>query len=125
MIRQMIWAVAILASSGLLLALVQTGNSSTGRTLVTVWCFLVCPGMPYIQSLCIKHASIRWTLAVALSISIDTLVALAVLYGGVWDYKLGMFVILAITWIGVGVTMIRAWTNWRNRPQFQQSEVFP
>jgi hypothetical protein len=125
MIRQTLWSVAILASSGLLLALVQTGSGSTVRTLVAVWCLLVCPGMSYIQSLRIKHTFIRWTLAIALSISIDTLVALAILYGGIWDYKLGMFVILAITWTGVGVAIIRAWKSWQDKSPPQQSKVVP
>lgn len=123
MVRRMIWSAIIVASSGLLIVAVQTGGSSPVRTIITLWCFLVCPGMAYIQSLHIEYAPIRWTLAIALSISIDILVALAILYGGVWNYKLGMFVILIITWIGVGISIMRAWTVSRYEIHFQQHEV--
>jgi hypothetical protein len=108
MIRRWAWPVVVVASSGLLFALVGTGSSSPIRTALTLWFFLVCPGMPYIQSLRIQDPLTRWTLAIALSVSIGTVVSLAILYAGVWSFMLGLIITTAIAWIGVGVLVARA-----------------
>ncbi|MBN1426973.1 MAG: hypothetical protein JXB07_01230 [Anaerolineae bacterium] len=123
MIWQTIWLVIILVSSGLLIVAIQAGNGSPGRVVITLWCLLVCPGMAYLQSLHIAQASARWILAIALSMSIDTLVSLALLYGGIWDYKQGVFIILAITWMGVTISFTRIWIASRHEVLTRPSEV--
>ncbi len=107
MIRRWVWSIVIIASSVLMLALVRTDVSSPLRTMLTLWFFLVCPGMPYIQSLRIQDALTRWTLAIALSVSISTAVSLAILYAGLWSFVLGLVITAAIAWLGVGILIAR------------------
>jgi hypothetical protein len=102
---------------------VRQNTQSTLRTVITVWFFLVCPGMPYILSLRLGDTLMEWTLAVALSLAIDTIVSMTILFAGIWDFKLGMIVTTAIAWVGVGLHLARTVIPSRPRPQRDETET--
>ena len=108
MIKRQIGSVILIITSIWLYRLVIGDSHSPLRTGLTVWFFLVCPGMAYIQSMRIEHGLTRWTLAIALSVTIDTLVALVMLYAGLWSARLGLIVIIAITLIGIGLHVVQS-----------------
>ena len=100
---------------------VRQNTQTTLRTAVTVWFFLVCPGMPYILSLRLNDTIMEWTLAVALSLAIDTIVSMTILFAGIWDFRLGMIITTAIAWVGVGLHLAR--TVIPPRPNPKRDEV--
>ncbi|MFL5654295.1 MAG: hypothetical protein ACJ8CB_08975, partial [Ktedonobacteraceae bacterium] len=52
------------------------------RPVVVFWFLFVCPGMVVIRFLRLKELVVEWTLALALSFSIDAIIAGLQLYAG-------------------------------------------
>lgn len=52
--------------------------------VVILWFLLVCPGMTLVRYLDLKEPHTEWTLAIAVSLAIDALVASIALYAGAW-----------------------------------------
>ena len=57
----------------------------TLRPVIVFWFLFICPGMVVIRFLRLKEPVVEWTLAIALSCAIDTLVASIQLYAGKWS----------------------------------------
>lgn len=55
-----------------------------GRPIIVMWFLFVCPGMALVRFLRLAEPITQWTLAIALSLSIDALVAGLQLYAGKW-----------------------------------------
>ncbi len=70
---------------------------------------LVCPGFVVVQFLRLDDPLTEWTLSVALSIAIDTAVALVTIYAGGWSPRFAMIGIAACTVFLDGVAI------WRRR----------
>lgn len=79
------------------------------RPLLALWFLLVCPGMAFVRLLRIKEGFGVWTLAIALSLAIDAIVAGAMLYTGVWSPTLGLLILVGITLVGVGIQFLLAY----------------
>lgn len=80
------------------------GNiSSPFRVVIVLWFLLVCPGMAYIDLLEIKDKFTTWTLAVALSLALDTAVSLIVLYTNRWSAALIIGILAALTLSGIAL----------------------
>jgi hypothetical protein len=89
---------AVLIVSGAGVVLLAVGDvASPLRPLVALWFLLVCPGMAVVRRLGIREPVAQWTLAVAVSLALDTLVAGTMLYSGVWFPKGGLVVLLGLT----------------------------
>jgi uncharacterized membrane protein len=71
------------------------------RHLLSLWFLLVCPGMAYVRLLPIRDSLTQWTLAVALSLAMDTVVAAFMLYTGNWSPDWGLVALIAICLGGV------------------------
>ncbi|GAC1407552.1 MAG: hypothetical protein NVSMB49_27560 [Ktedonobacteraceae bacterium] len=54
-------------------------------TIVIIWFLFVCPGMVLVRALDLNQSAIEWTLALALSLAIDAIVAGILLYAGKWS----------------------------------------
>ena len=54
------------------------------RPFVVFWFLFICPGMVLVRFLHLKEPLIEWVLALALSFSIDAIVAGVQLYAGRW-----------------------------------------
>lgn len=63
------------------------------RPFVVFWFLFICPGMVLVRFLGLKEPLVEWVLALALSLSIDTIVAGIQLYAGGWS-PTGTLVIL-------------------------------
>lgn len=79
------------------------------RFVVVFWFLVVCPGMTFIALLDIDDKFTTWTLAVALSLALDTAVSLIVLYTNRWSAELIVGILVAITLSGVALRF------WRTR----------
>lgn len=71
------------------------------RAVVVLWFLILCPGMAFVRLLQVKDAWAEWTLAIALSLAIDALVAIFILYVGLWSPVWILVVIAILTLAGV------------------------
>ncbi len=55
------------------------------RPIIVMWFLLVCPGMMLGRFLRLREPAVEWTLALALSLSIDAILAGIQLYAGRWS----------------------------------------
>lgn len=95
-----IWPGVILGSavaSGLFFFL---AIESPLRLIITLSFLLVCPGMAFVRLLRLDESYYEWTLAIALSISLDAIVACILLYTGFWSVKLGLEILIMLSLLG-------------------------
>ena len=95
-----VWPVVILCSavtSGLFFYL---AFASTFRLITTLWFLLVCPGMAFVRLFQFDETYYEWTLAIALSISLDAIVACILLYAGFWSIELGLWIVILTSLLG-------------------------
>jgi len=107
-----IWPGVILGSavaSGLFFFL---AIESPLRLIITLSFLLVCPGMAFVRLLRLDESYYEWTLAIALSISLDAIVACLLLYTGFWSITLGLSTLIIISLLGALLQLL--WT----RPTF-------
>jgi hypothetical protein len=71
------------------------------RPVLTLGFLAVCPGLAFVRLLRIKERWMEWTLAVALSVALETLVATASLYGGFWSPNGVLAIVLCLTMVGL------------------------
>ena len=106
MIRLSAWPVTIIISS-LGVALAMSGNIGMPfRPLIAFWFLLVCPGMAFIGLLHLKEHLTELTLAVALSLTLDTLVAEVMALNHMWSSKWGLFGLICLSLVGVTLQLI-------------------
>jgi hypothetical protein len=75
------------------------------RAVFVVPFLLVAPGLAWTRLLHLERPEAEVMLAVAASLSFETLVALALVYSHVWVPKLGLVVFVAVTLAGVLVDL--------------------
>src|SRR6185437_11981265 len=79
------------------------------RPIIEMWFLFVCPGMMLIRFFQLKEPITEWTLAIALSLVIDALIAGLQMYSGHWSPPLTLVIIISICLIGE-ITQV-AWTT--------------
>jgi hypothetical protein len=96
-----IWHIVIVMSAAGTAALMLANIHLPVRHLLSLWFLLTCPGMAYVRLLRINDGVTEWTLAVALSLAIDAIVAAFMLYTGHWSPDRGFVAVMALTLGGV------------------------
>ena len=76
------------------------------RAVVGFWFLLVCPGMAFIRLLHIKEGFVELILAIALSITINTIVSQASLLANKWSPRGVLLVVITISMGGVALQMV-------------------
>ena len=105
------WWPIIIVLSAIGTGFAMFGNlESPARALLTLWFLLVCPGMAFVPLLKIERRLIALTIAVSLSVAIDTTVALTMLYAGEWSAAWGVISVIAI---GVCGALLQVVANYR------------
>lgn len=74
--------------------------------VVIIWFLLVCPGMMVVRYLDLKDPTAEWTLAIALSLAIDGIVASIALYVGVWSPPGILGALMAMCILGAGADIL-------------------
>ena len=69
--------------------------------IVIVWFLLICPGMTMVHYLNLKDGVAELTVAIALSLTIDAIVASIALYAGAWSPVGILYTLIIICTIGV------------------------
>lgn len=95
---------SLIVLSALSTGLLALTNSAIGlRPLVALWFLLVCPGMAFVRLLPGKDGVVQWTLAVALSLALDALVAAILVYAHLWSPNLALVILIAASLVGVSL----------------------
>ncbi len=95
-----VWPLVIMLS-GLLLGLaVLAGLAGLPRVILTFWFLLVCPGMAIVQLVPVEEGPARWSMAIALSLVLDTLVAETMALARVWSMPAALGVLIVVSLLG-------------------------
>ena len=89
-------AVALMAAAG---------GSSTPRTAIVVWFLLTGPGLALTPLLRLNDRWAEWTVVVAISLALDTLVATAFLYAAAWRPWAVFCVLAAVSLAGAAMQL--------------------
>ena len=65
------------------------------RPVIVMWFLFVCPGMAVMRFLHLKEVITEWALALALSFSIDAIIASILLYAGMWSPNAILILLMA------------------------------
>jgi hypothetical protein len=106
------WPVVVLLSTVAAGLAQLLGLDFPGRPLLFFWFFLCCPGLGLVRLLRVDDPAVHWTLTLALSLGLDVVVALAMLYAGLWSPGLGVGVLSAVALGGVAAEL---WSTRRPR----------
>ena len=110
-IQRLGWPVLIVTSALLTELMYSSGFLSPIRTLVATWFVLVCPGMAYVRLLNLNTKYIEWTLAAALSVTLTTIVGMALVYSGQWTMDRVVGGIIGVTLVGAVLDVL----TWNRR----------
>lgn len=94
------WPIVIITSALAVNWVVLAESQSAVRPLLVLWFLLVCPGMAYIRLLRFESFATELTLAIALSLALDTIVSGSLVYAGAWSTLTGLTVLGCISVIG-------------------------
>ena len=75
--------------------------SLTWRFTVVFGFLLICPGRVYIQFLPISDNLSQLTIGIALSILLNSIVALLMIYTKVWEPQLGLIILIGLSILGI------------------------
>jgi hypothetical protein len=93
--------IVILASSALaMLEGVAASGTSTPRTLVVVWFFVMCPGLGIVGLLRLRDPWLELALVPAVSLAVDVIVGAVLSYAGLWSLAAGVVILVAISVAG-------------------------
>ncbi len=109
-----LWPAAIVLSTVGAIVAADAGIAPSFRPAIVLGFLLVCPGMAFVRLLRLGTWVAEWTLAVALSLTLDTLVAMAMVYFTVWSPTLGLTILAGLSVAGSLLQL--AWALDQRRP---------
>lgn len=106
-----LWPTIIIFSASAAWLVNFTLTGTVLRPIIAMWFLFVCPGMTLVRFLRLREPVVEWTLALALSFSLDAIVAGIQMYAGRWS-PAGMLMILASLCLGGSFVQIAmGWTK--------------
>ncbi len=111
--RDLRWPAALIATAGVASSVVAAGGESLPRTLIVLGFLLVCPGLALLRLAGPFDALATATLAVALSIALDMLLALGLAYSGLWSPAAALVILVGLVVAAAGLDA------WRRGPLAQ------
>ena len=100
-----VWPAIIVLSAALIGVLVFLNVESPVRPVLAIWFLIVCPGMALVRLIGLQDRWTETTVAVALSMSLDIIVSLMLVYSGLWSPKLGLAILIGISVAGSALQM--------------------
>jgi hypothetical protein len=94
------WPLVLLASAAAVAVTTYGWTSSPLRPLVTTWFLLICPGMALVRLLPNRGTLTRLVLAIATSLTLETLLAETMLEASAWSPRAALVVLIGITIVG-------------------------
>ncbi len=109
--RDLVWPGIVTASTVAITVVVALGLGPPIAPITAFWFVFVCPGLPYVRLLDLREPLTEVLLAIALSLSIEAVVGLVLLWGSAWTPVLMLQIVIAITMLGVFLDAHRtAWS---------------
>jgi hypothetical protein len=102
-LRSWLWPLVIVLSSIGVSVVVWGDVHSPVRPLLTFWFLCLCPGMAFVRLLDLERGYIQLTLAIALSLVLDTAVATALLYAHWWSTAHILALLAGLSLVGVAL----------------------
>ncbi len=102
-----LWPAAIISSSIVVGILTFADIESPLRPVISLWFLFICPGMAIVRLVGVDEMVVELTLAVAVSLALDTLVPLVMLYAGWWSPKGSLGVLIGVSLAGATLQVIR------------------
>jgi hypothetical protein len=96
----------IVASCAAVVLSTALGAPQPARTTITFWFFLSCPGLALVGMIGIRDRLAEAMLAIALSVALDTAVALVMVLARVWSPDAGLAVLIGISLLGSALQAI-------------------
>jgi heme/copper-type cytochrome/quinol oxidase subunit 4 len=78
------------------------------RSVIVFWFMLVCPGIAWVRLVHIKDYIAELTVAIALSVTLDTIVAETMVLAGRWSQEWGIVILGGLSMLGAVLQMITA-----------------
>ena len=103
-----LWPATILLSAAGIALTFFAGVAAPARPFVALWFLLLCPGMALVRLLRVGGVATELTLAIALSLVLDTLVAMVMIYTGTWSPGAGLIVLIGISVFGALLQAVSA-----------------
>lgn len=103
-----LWPAVIISSSIVVGILTFADIESPLRPVISLWFLFFCPGMAIVRLVGVDEMGVELTLAVAVSLALDSLVALVMLYAGWWSPKGSLGVLIGVSFAGAGLQIIRS-----------------
>ncbi len=108
MMRSIGWPLVIIASA-LGAGLMMFSNTvSPLRPVLIFWFLLICPGMAFLRLLRLQERLTELTLAIALSLALDTIVAEAMISARLWSPQAGLVTLIGLSIGGAVLQIIQA-----------------
>lgn len=95
-----VWSAIIILSAAFAGILAVTNRGSQAQVLFVLWFLLVCPGMMLVRFFRLREPLVEWTLAVVLSLIMDTFIAGLLLMAGRWSPMDAFIIIVSVTVAG-------------------------
>ena len=104
--HRMTWSVSCVTLSALAIVLVLFDANTVVRAPVVLTFLLLCPGLAIVRLIGISDVTTAWSVAVALSFSLDGLVALIQAYTANWNPTGALLVLTGITLAAIAVDLL-------------------
>jgi hypothetical protein len=94
------WLFFVLMASAVTAILVFSGVSSALRAIAVFGFMLFVPGWSFIRLLRLNSPMMGWTLAVTLSLALDAVIAMILLFADAWSAQTGLILLIGISILG-------------------------
>ena len=101
------WPLALFLGSAAACVAVAYGGSSTLRALVVLGFLALCPGMAVVRVIGVGDGWAQLSLGLALSLTLDTVVAGLLALMDTWSPTAGLIILAAISIAGAGIELGR------------------
>jgi uncharacterized membrane protein len=111
------WPLIIIVSAIATMLVVVTNVETPLRPAIVFWFLLVCPGMAVMQLLRFKDGVMELTLAIALSISLDAIIAEGMVLTKRWSPEWGFVLLAGLSMVGAlsRIIMVKSEAETRER----------
>ena len=100
------WPISIICLALLVDVAIAARVAQPARGLLVFGFLLVAPGMAFVPLLRIRKTAIELTLAIALSLALDTFVSEAMMLGHVWSVGTALTVLILLSIVGALLQLI-------------------
>jgi uncharacterized membrane protein len=101
-----LWPAIIVLSTAAVVLVNIVFTDVVVRPAIVFWFICFCPGMVLVRFLRLKEPLIEWTLAFALSLAVDALVASIQLYTGTWSPTVTLSILIGLSLGGTIIQLV-------------------